>query len=1197
MSETVSMAKRSSAGAGIRWTRIAVGLLLVPLLVAAAVLSWVAIDRDGVRRAVEGLVSQFGERPFTIEGEFDYELGRIIRVRAGKIRWRNLPAAASPYMLEIEDFSGSVDLFSLFDWPIVVTGLQASDAKLRFEWDEQAGFNWDLNRPRKSASDRPKPRDPLPLVIDEAAVRNVNIAFRHPSLTEELVIIVRQAEHQQDKAHRLVVSGAVTLDGSELALDGRIGPFPELAVAGAVDLDVVITGLLATLTARGSVSSLAQLQDLKLTTLLEAPSAADLAPRLELPLDTTGRVQLSGDIATRGEGIDTTVRGTFGEYEVDARFARERRESLHGLDADIRSTGPSLRDLAAMAGLPDMPDVPYVLEARARATELGLEIERLRLDASGLRIDASGRAGGMPELRDIDLDLIAEGSDFAAVARLFGLDVEADLPFQFKVAVESHGRGEDDGVDAGLKLGDATAAVTGSLSEAADFSGSRLRFSFDAADANQLTAMLGVVAPARSSLQIQGTSWISAEQIGFDDIEATIAGAELSGSARIGRGPGQSTFGFDGQAKGPNLAAILGPMLPEESRSLVPQLRFETAARLRLAQGDLHLESIAATVGSSKAGFVGRIDMEKPGINLDGELSVSGDSLAELLSGLALDQMPAEAFSLNSRLRWTARSIHLDELQFTARPVKIGGAIGLIGDDYSRVQFDLDVGGENLAALVPGNDLYEPARVPFHLDAHGAIDPAAVAIERFEAQLGDARLALSGKLQLQPTLAAKQFKLQGGGKRLSDLGTFGRWRLTDRPFTIAASVKGGADAQLLEELRFDSGENNVIGRLRYVDREVPFIDIAVESTRLDLDEIRLPVYVDSESSATAAGGDRVFSKEPLPFHLIDSIDAEISLRIDDLITHDRRWRNLIADATIDQGVVEIRQAQVDAAKGKAKLRGVMKPTPAGRNITVEITAADAMIALQEMTPDELRQLPRNAVDARLSATGNSPHELAASLDGFVWVIGGEGKALRTELDALIGDFLTNLLKKIQILEDKDQYVTIVCQAMFLEIDDGTIETSPALVIRADDIAAVASGKIDLASETIDFTFETTPLTGIGVSVSDFVNPFTKLSGTLSAPQIVVDASSRPGESAAAVATVGLTVVLKSLWKSWVASRDVCEKIADEAVEIRTQRDPHNVPDLKAMVSGTDKPEQTKATPPAQRRKEPKPGSILDDYEG
>ncbi len=63
--------------------------MLALLLVATAVLTWLVNDTERVRRAVESVVSAIGNRPFTIEGEFDFELGRIITLRAGKIRWRN----------------------------------------------------------------------------------------------------------------------------------------------------------------------------------------------------------------------------------------------------------------------------------------------------------------------------------------------------------------------------------------------------------------------------------------------------------------------------------------------------------------------------------------------------------------------------------------------------------------------------------------------------------------------------------------------------------------------------------------------------------------------------------------------------------------------------------------------------------------------------------------------------------------------------------------------------------------------------------------------------------------------------------------------------------------------------------------------------------------------------------------------------
>ncbi len=115
--------------------------LFALLLLAAAVLTWLVNDTERVRRTVESVVSAIGDRPFTIEGEFDFELGKIITVRAGKIRWLNSTSSSAPYMLEIEQFTGSLDLLSLFDLPIVITEAQASNATLLFEWDDGGGFN------------------------------------------------------------------------------------------------------------------------------------------------------------------------------------------------------------------------------------------------------------------------------------------------------------------------------------------------------------------------------------------------------------------------------------------------------------------------------------------------------------------------------------------------------------------------------------------------------------------------------------------------------------------------------------------------------------------------------------------------------------------------------------------------------------------------------------------------------------------------------------------------------------------------------------------------------------------------------------------------------------------------------------------------------------------------------------------------
>ncbi|MEN8129752.1 MAG: hypothetical protein ABFS45_06065, partial [Pseudomonadota bacterium] len=312
--------------------------------------------------------------------------------------------------------------------------------------------------------------------------------------------------------------------------------------------------------------------------------------------------------------------------------------------------------------------------------------------------------------------------------------------------------------------------------------------------------------------------------------------------------------------------------------------------------------------------------------------------------------------------------------------------------------------------------------------------------------------------------------------------------------------------------------------------------------------------------------------EPLPFDVLDTFDAALNLQFDDLITRERRFRNLIAEASLKDGVLEVRRAQVDAAKGKLKARGTLKPTPAGRTITAEIMATNAMIELEGMTREELDQLPHHAIDAQLSATGNTPRELAASLDGFAWIIGGQGQVRRSKLGPLAGDFIAELLGAVNPFAKTATYSRIECQGAYFEITNGKVETSPAIVIRTDHAVVLAEGEVDLVSEKIDFTFETIPLQGIGVSLSDYISPFTKLVGTLSRPQISLDPKSTVVEGGAAVATSGLSILVKSLWKRWFGSRQICRKVAEQAIKIRKVRDPGAVPDLDKLILGSQRPE-------------------------
>ena len=105
----------------------------------------------------------------------------------------------------------------------------------------------------------------------------------------------------------------------------------------------------------------------------------------------------------------------------------------------------------------------------------------------------------------------------------------------------------------------------------------------------------------------------------------------------------------------------------------------------------------------------------------------------------------------------------------------------------------------------------------------------------------------------------------------------------------------------------------------------------------------------------------------------------------------------------------------------------------------------------------------------------------------------------------------------------------------------------------------AVGGVNLATEKIDFGIEATPRSGIGLSAGDLVNPFVKITGTLAKPGLGIDPQGTLIEGGAAVATMGLTIVAKSMYKRWLSPKQTCQTLTEEARKIRLARDPEHVP--------------------------------------
>lgn len=119
------------------------------LLLAIAAIVWAINDTDRIKGLLETFVTNLTDRPFRINGDFDFSIGREITVRAENIEWSNAPWSSQPTMLTAAKATVSLDVLSLVDQPILISNAVVSDVRLDFEWDQNGLSNWYLADPER----------------------------------------------------------------------------------------------------------------------------------------------------------------------------------------------------------------------------------------------------------------------------------------------------------------------------------------------------------------------------------------------------------------------------------------------------------------------------------------------------------------------------------------------------------------------------------------------------------------------------------------------------------------------------------------------------------------------------------------------------------------------------------------------------------------------------------------------------------------------------------------------------------------------------------------------------------------------------------------------------------------------------------------------------------------------------------------
>ena len=354
------------------------------------------------------------------------------------------------------------------------------------------------------------------------------------------------------------------------------------------------------------------------------------------------------------------------------------------------------------------------------------------------------------------------------------------------------------------------------------------------------------------------------------------------------------------------------------------------------------------------------------------------------------------------------------------------------------------------------------------------------------------------------------------------------------PFRGPFEVAGHLTAATLENFKISDiavllGESKISGEIALNQTSPrPQIDAKFHSSKLDL---RPFVKQDSSDSKTETKSkksepkrDKVLPAEPFDLQALDQVDAAVSFRADQILTHRMALDKFNIDLSLKNGHLIIKPLTTNIGGGD--LAGSLDLLAKGNHANLTTKISTKKIDLGDMLKKmEISQGLDGVLDLNinLKGQGKSVAALMAGLNGDVIAILSKSQMPVQYLNLVGADLATSLLKIVNPFAKKIESAQINCAVCDFNIKDG-LAKSDVIMIDDPEKTVLSEGTVNFKTEALDFGIHTQPKEGLGtketgkvsLSLGAITKPF-KLGGTLANPSLGISPER-------AVKTVGSALV-------------------------------------------------------------------------
>ena len=1107
---------------------------------------------------IEKKASQLIGRHVFFEQAPRLQLKSGLRVSIKDVSVQNADWAGPDDFLELQSLSAHIQLASLLDDQIVIETLALDGLQLRLSIDAQGRGNI----PKLETNDTPAEastgdKHPLPVAIRHMQIRNVRVDRANAVTGQTVALVLDNLDQLAPDTERLTINGQGSLQGRpwDISVDGS----SFMSLRTGRDMSANFAGSLGELKLTGDyrLPDLRALENLTLHAQLDGPVPERIAALSPL-LEANEPAHLALEVRDVTPGIDLNLQLVLTQLNMLAKGSIDDPQSADGIDLAVTLKSASLGRLTQAVGLGEAPDLPLTLEGRVLREGNNVALLDGNLVAGEHRVQADIRLPQYPGTDGATLKLSATGPDFALYQSLAGLTPNLTVPYSLDARI-SRNSTAGEAVTGTLSIGEHRLSMSGIIDNFPNYAGSQLELDIVSPSLQTLARSAGLELPDTA---ITGKSALAVSK----DAIIEITSAELTAFGTTSR-----------------LSGHVNSYPDFDNADL--HMSMETASLAALGQrlGLQTLDDVPASFGVDIQGKPEDIVIRNPALNAtglrlqssQGELRYRNKVLtSNLLISTELSNIPtllgisipdavpttvatgSYRFDLLPRLSDTLFSLALENL---SGPGISGSAKLELTRDFSlndQTRLQADLLADDLSQLLPRINGYSPPQQTLRLSAVTRPEPNATHID---AQLMDGGTPLlSAGIIVPRDLAAQDITLSLSGSG-ADVRVFGSSaQLPDQllPYAVdlAATLRG--QTLTLNARRLRIGETEILGKASWAGSSKSLsADIKVPKARLQ-SWLAAREHDAKDHTAASAPTDtradkRVIPDINLPLDFLQTYHMDVSLETGPLGIADPKFaaRSLVDEAKL--------RWQIGDGKGQLRidtLRGSRGTHTA--DIRIDATQAPALLSSDirmDQVPlsvisavTDFDSLPRYDFTTSLSARGANLRELAATLNGELFVAGSEGTLKKMKLSMATESFLAQLFRTVlPMLSTDEANMQIECSVMGARARDGIVLLQPGFVMRSRELDLSAQGQIDLGNEKLSISFNNLARQGLGISATSLFTPFVAITGTLAKPTLGLDIKNAAISGGAAFASAGVTILAKPIFERLRPRENPCERASKE----------------------------------------------------